>query len=139
MLPAEMDTRGTHLLIEYWGCEPDVLGNLELISRVMREAAEATGATVIESVMRKFQPYDADDPVPGVSGVLVLAESHLSIHTFPKQGYAAVDAFTCGKCKPLEAHRVLRSGLGAFRFEMVVAQRGNSRVGNSIRVEERSS
>lgn len=131
-----MDTLGTHLLIEYWGCDEDILADLETISRVMREAAEATGATIVESSMKKFPPYDADDTKPGVSGVLVLAESHLTIHTSPRNGYAAVDAFTCGtKCNPHNANRILKPGLKAFRYEVLVIQRGDPRPGRSMRID----
>jgi S-adenosylmethionine decarboxylase len=83
---------GTHLLVDLWGatnlCDP------ELIDRALREAAEAAGATILHSHFHHFSPNG------GVSGVLVLAESHISIHTWPERDFAAIDIFMCGACDP---------------------------------------
>jgi S-adenosylmethionine decarboxylase len=83
---------GTHLLVDLWGasnlCDPD------LIDRALREAAEAAGATILHSHFHHFSPNG------GVSGVLVLAESHISIHTWPERDFAAIDIFMCGACDP---------------------------------------
>ncbi len=83
---------GTHLLVDLWGatnlCDP------ELIDHALREAAEAAGATILHSHFHHFSPNG------GVSGVLVLAESHISIHTWPERDFAAIDIFMCGACDP---------------------------------------
>ncbi len=83
---------GTHLLVDLWGasnlCDP------ELIDRALREAAEAAGATILHGHFHHFSPNG------GVSGVLVLAESHISIHTWPERDFAAIDIFMCGACDP---------------------------------------
>ena len=92
----------------------------------MREAAIAAGTTVVSCV---FQPFDPQ----GVTGVVVVEESHLSIHTWPEYGYAAVDFFTCGDGVPEAAHRVLFDGLLAQRAEKMYVERGMSLDGPSMR------
>jgi len=81
---------GRHLLVEYYGCDNKLLNNIKRIRGYMLEAAERCGATIVKDVFHLFNPH-------GVSGVVVIAESHLAIHTWPEYGYAAVDLFTCGK------------------------------------------
>jgi S-adenosylmethionine decarboxylase len=81
---------GFHLLIEFWGCDHGILNDVGEIENLMDEAAVASGATIVDSVFHRFNPH-------GVSGVVVIAESHLAIHTWPEYGYAAVDLFTCGR------------------------------------------
>ncbi len=80
---------GRHLLIEYYNCNEEILKNHELVEKYMNEAAKISGATIVNSVFHHFNPY-------GVSGAVIIQESHLSIHTWPEYGYAAVDVFTCG-------------------------------------------
>jgi len=80
---------GTHLLVELKDCNPEILKNLEKVRSVLVSAAKKAKATVIDLSFREFQPF-------GISGFVVIAESHLSIHTWPEYGYAAVDIFTCG-------------------------------------------
>ena len=100
---------GTHLLVDLWGatnlCDP------ELIDRALGEAAEAAGATILHSHFHHFSPNG------GVSGVLVLAESHISIHTWPERDFAAIDIFMCGACDP---HRSIPVIKDAFRPERVI-------------------
>ncbi len=81
---------GRHLLIEYEGIEADRLNDLQQVAQWMRNAAEASGATIVHS---KFHPFSPT----GISGVVIIQESHLTIHTWPELGYAAVDIFTCGE------------------------------------------
>ena len=110
-------TSGRHLVVDYWGCEAAVLADLAGIEATMRAAADAAGAHVVGSVFHRFSPT-------GVSGVLVIAESHLSIHTWPDEGYAACDFYTCGDCRPMRAHEVLVAALGSTRSEVVQMERG---------------
>lgn len=125
----ELDTLGKHLLVEYHGCDAAVLNHVARIEAAMRGAAEAAGATVVTSTFHRFSPQ-------GVSGVVVVEESHLSIHTWPERGYAAVDCYTCGDCEPLLAHEALAEALAAQRFEVLVVSRG-LRVGTgSMHVQE---
>lgn len=98
---------GRHLLAEFYECTPNVLNNVQLIEDSMCEAAVACGATVVQKNFHMFNPY-------GVSGVVIIAESHLAIHTWPELGYAAVDLFTCGdSCDPKVAYDYLQEKLGA--------------------------
>jgi S-adenosylmethionine decarboxylase proenzyme len=102
----ELNTRGRHLLVEYTGCDASVLDDLKRIEALMNEAARAAQTNIVASVFQPFEPQ-------GVTGVVVVEESHLSIHTWPECGYAAVDFFTCGDSLPERAHEVLCAGLRA--------------------------
>ena len=79
---------GLHILMEFSDCSPSLLDDLKELELAMNEAAKASKATIIKSVFHQFSPQ-------GVTGVVVVAESHLAIHTWPEFGYAAVDFFTC--------------------------------------------
>ena len=93
---------GRHVLAELYNCDSNVLNNVELIERYMVEAAVECGATVVEKNFHMFSPF-------GVSGVVIISESHLAVHTWPEFGYAAVDLFTCGdSCNPLVAYEYLK-------------------------------
>lgn len=80
---------GLHLLVELENCNASALDSTSFIEDIMVEAAIRSGATVLNSSFHKFSPQ-------GVSGVVVIAESHLTIHTWPELNYAALDVFTCG-------------------------------------------
>jgi S-adenosylmethionine decarboxylase proenzyme len=110
---------GTHLLVEYAGCDPGVLDDPPALEALLREAAAAAGARVVAATMHRFVPR-------GASGVVVLEESHLSIHTWPEHGRAAVDFYTCGEGDPEAAHAVLRRGLRARSAEVMSVARGRS-------------
>lgn len=84
-----MHALGRHLLAELHGCQPDLLKRVDCVRDALVGAARACGATIVDVAFHEFNPF-------GVSGVVVIAESHLSIHTWPEYGYAAVDVFTCG-------------------------------------------
>ncbi|HEX5660796.1 MAG TPA: adenosylmethionine decarboxylase [Polyangiales bacterium] len=92
------------MLVECRGCRREVLDDREALEEALRAAARAIGATVISAAFHAFSPH-------GVTGVLLLAESHLSIHTWPEYGYSAVDLFTCGNSDPRAALPVLREAL----------------------------
>lgn len=124
-----MDTLGQHLLVEYEGCERRVLNCPQAIEAAMREAAEAAAAAIVDTIFRRFSPQ-------GVSGVVVVEESHLSIHTWPEYGYAAVDFYTCGDCLPLRAHAVLRKHLRSSRAEWLVVRRGRRGRQRLLQVEQ---
>jgi S-adenosylmethionine decarboxylase proenzyme len=122
-------TFGRHLLAEYYGCAPAVLDDQQQVRALLRRAAEAAGASVVAEVIRPFAPQ-------GVSGLVVVEESHLAIHTWPETGYAAVDFYSCGDCRLDSAHGVLREGLAAERSELMVIHRGLSDAACSLRVDE---
>ncbi len=85
-----MNALGRHVLVEFYGCEEGILDDLRGIETHMVSAAREAGAEVLEVAFHQFAPQ-------GVSGVVVISESHLTIHTWPEYGYAAVDIFTCGQ------------------------------------------
>ncbi len=91
---------GSHVLVDFWGASN--LSEPELIELTLREAANACGATVLHAHVHEFLSNG------GVSGVAVLAESHISIHTWPELDFAAFDIFMCGNCAPERALPVLR-------------------------------
>ncbi|GEM_PF-576487 len=96
-----LEFAGTHLLIDFWGAEN--LSDLELMEARFRECVEVCGATLLHIHMHHFTPSG------GISGVAVLAESHISVHTWPERGYAAFDIFMCGDAQPEKAIPVLKS------------------------------
>ena len=120
-----MDTMGTHVLFEFWGCDVKFLATPRRVEEAIVEAVKATGATVVKTFVQKFGTH-RDNPPAGVSGVVVLAESHLSIHTWPEYGYASVDVYTCGTCRPLEARDVLVRSFRARTVESLTIARGLS-------------
>lgn len=102
-----MKALGIHLLIELWSCNRKKIDTLDYLEKIMVQAAEVAGATVLKSAFQDFNPQ-------GVSGVVVIAESHLTIHTWPEHGYAAVDIFTCGtSVDPWKATEFLQRELEA--------------------------
>jgi S-adenosylmethionine decarboxylase len=80
---------GTHLLVELRECNTEILKNLEKVRNALVSAAKEAKATIVDVSFHEFNPF-------GISGVVVIAESHLTIHTWPEYDYAAIDIFTCG-------------------------------------------
>ncbi len=124
-----MDTAGKHWLIEYHGCDASTLNDEPHIRQSLCDAAVASGATIVTKVFHRFSPQ-------GVTGVVVVEESHLSIHTWPESGYAAVDFFTCGDCLPERAHEVLRVALNSTHADVLQVDRGQGGPGQSVVVHE---
>lgn len=114
-----MRALGRHLLVEFYNCNPDVINNLQLVEQYMNEAALAAGSTIVKSVFHRFQPF-------GVSGVVVIAESHLAIHTWPEYNYASVDLYTCGECtEPMKAYLYLKDKFESTTADIKEFQRGD--------------
>ena len=112
-----MEHLGRHVIIELWGCG-DVINDAALVENAMRNAVQAANATLLNIFVHEFSPQ-------GVTGVAVLAESHLSIHTWPEYGYVAADVFTCGSTtKPNEAAEVLRIAFEATTSSVYELDRG---------------
>ena len=107
---------GTHLLVDLWGASN--LGDPAHIDAHLCEAAVTAGATILHSHFHHFSPNG------GVSGVVVLAESHISIHTWPERDFAAVDVFMCGACDPHLTVEVLRRAFTPKRIDLVEHRRG---------------
>ena len=101
-----MKTIGRHLIAEYYDCDSVVLDDVAQVRRAMLDAAHAVGATVLGETFHQFEPH-------GVSGTVVIAESHLSIHTWPENGYVAVDIYTCGGLDPRRGFELLAERLRA--------------------------
>lgn len=108
---------GNHILVEFMGCDPHVMNDVSSIERDMVGAAQKAGATVINSTFHHFSPY-------GVSGVVVIQESHLAIHTWPEYGYAAVDLFTCGEMDAWISFDYLKEKFGAKQYSALEMKRG---------------
>ncbi|BAV49213.1 hypothetical protein MesoLj113a_06920 [Mesorhizobium sp. 113-1-2] len=107
---------GLHLLVDFWECRG--LRDAEGIERVLREAAAACGATVLSVMLHNFGESG------GITGVALLAESHISIHTWPETGYAALDLFMCGRCDPRGALPLLEAWFSPGSTRMTEHQRG---------------
>lgn len=113
-----MKPLGRHVLAEIYGCDYNILNDIKKIEEIMVNAALEAGAEVRECVFHKFSPQ-------GVSGVVVISESHLAIHTWPEYGYAAVDVFTCGdKVNPWDACNYLTSRFYAKYITAKETKRG---------------
>ncbi|OPA80325.1 S-adenosylmethionine decarboxylase proenzyme [Paenibacillus selenitireducens] len=86
----EYSTFGRHVAVDTWGVDFELLNNAEFLQAQMVEAAEASGATVLSVQSKQFEPQ-------GATVLVMLSESHLSIHTYPERGFAAIDCYTCGE------------------------------------------
>lgn len=112
---------GRHVLAEVYGCSFDILNDVRKVEAIMVNAALEAGAEIREVVFHKFSPQ-------GVSGVVVISESHLAIHTWPELGYAAVDVFTCGdRVNPWDAVNYLKENFCAEDMDANEVERGNLR------------
>ncbi len=96
-MPTTQTNLGTHILLELNNCPQELLLEQETLKATLVEAADTAGATVVKPVFHQFSPH-------GLSGVVVIAESHIAVHTWPEHGYAAIDIFTCGD--PVIAGRI---------------------------------
>jgi spermidine synthase len=109
---------GNHILIEFMNCDPAILNDVATIEKNMVDAASKAGATVINSTFHHFSPY-------GVSGVVVIQESHLAIHTWPEWGYSAVDLFTCGEIDAWISFDYLKNSFGSDSYSAIEIKRGS--------------
>ena len=113
-----MNVLGRHLLLELKNCNAEVLNDLTIIRNCLTETAEQIGATVVNQSFHKFSPF-------GISGVVIVAESHLCIHTWPEYGYASVDVFTCGESiDPKRAINLLTEKFGSKESSFLELKRG---------------
>ena len=113
-----MNALGRHILAEYYGCDKNILNDVELIEHYMREAVLKSGATIIDSTFHRFNPH-------GVSGVVVIAESHMALHTWPEHSFAAVDFFTCGdRVDPWKAFNYISNKLKSSKNSSREIKRG---------------
>ena len=113
-----MHALGRHVLLELYDCDAEVLKDLETVREEMVEAARRARATIVTVTFHEFNPF-------GISGVVVISTSHLSIHTWPEYRYAAVDIFSCGDViQPQAAIDHLVQVFAAERISVVELQRG---------------
>ena len=113
-----MNALGKQLLLELKDCDKEVLNDVGFLKGTLLAAASECGATVLGESFHRFNPQ-------GVSGVVIIAESHLFIHTWPEYGYAAVDIFTCGdSVQPGRAAEILIGKLGGKNHSVKEIQRG---------------
>lgn len=117
--PTSRSTLGHHLLLELSDCDSIVLDDLVVTQEIIRAAADAMGAHIVDATFYRYQPQ-------GVSGVLLLAESHLSVHTWPERAYAAIDAYTCGDIDPCDAIPLLQDHLKAKAATVTRILRGHT-------------
>ncbi|MHB1950987.1 MAG: adenosylmethionine decarboxylase [Acidiferrobacteraceae bacterium] len=113
-----MRSLGHQIVAEFYSCAPELLNDVEHVRHHMREAAIRSGATIVTETFHHFSPH-------GVSGAVIIAESHLAIHTWPEYGYAAVDLFTCGdSVSPEIGFNHLREALKAGHVSTMEVHRG---------------
>jgi S-adenosylmethionine decarboxylase proenzyme len=113
-----MKSSGIHLMAEFWYCDPELLNDPKFISKSLMEAAEASGATVLKHLTHHFMPC-------GVTSLVLLAESHISLHSWPEKEYAAVDIYTCGsKTDPYKALEYLKVKLNVGQDQITSHIRG---------------
>jgi S-adenosylmethionine decarboxylase proenzyme len=113
-----LNALGKHLLLELKGCNKEVLNDIGFLRQALLAAASEAGATILGESFHQFNPQ-------GVSGAVIIAESHLCIHTWPEYGYAAADIFTCGSSvRPEKAAEVLVGKLGSKDHSITEMQIG---------------
>jgi S-adenosylmethionine decarboxylase len=113
-----MKSLGKHMIVELYGCNSECIDNVDQVERVLTESAKLSNATIIQPVFHQFSPH-------GVSGVVVIAESHFSIHTWPEYGYCALDIFTCGDIIDSDASlQFLKNEFQAENISVMEIKRG---------------
>ncbi len=110
-------TEGTHVIIELWGCDPKILVDGERCLQVLRDCAKVSGASIVHEHAHRFGEG-------GVSAILILYESHVSVHAWPESGFVSADMYTCGDCEPERAIPVMKYGFKAKRVVTKVIARG---------------
>ena len=109
---------GRHLILDLYGVHRSTLTSEEFLSEVLEDACKAAGATVLHNYFHKFGNGE------GITGVIVLAESHCSIHTWPEFEYASIDIYMCGSCNPKVAARHILNDIYCSRFSENLMYRG---------------
>ncbi len=116
--PALQDPIGMHVILDLYECNPEILNDIDKIEQILTESAHISNATILDKHFRKFNPQ-------GVTGVIVVSESHISIHTWPELGYAAVDVYTCGShTLPVKASEYIIKALECKRPTITKIDRG---------------
>ncbi|MGE0268796.1 MAG: adenosylmethionine decarboxylase [Candidatus Omnitrophota bacterium] len=108
---------GRHYLVELIDCDPLKIKYVEQVREVFLRAAHASEATIVEHFFKQYDPH-------GVTGIILISESHFSIHTWPEDGFVAMDIFTCGQMNPEKAIDVVREGFKATMLKKKIIERG---------------
>ena len=117
-MTASTTTFGEHYLVDLHGCDPQVIATVAPTEEALLRAATDCGSTIIEHHFHQFEPE-------GASGIILIAESHISVHTWPENGFVAVDIFTSGtRMKPQVAIDILEAAFKAERVDVVCLTRG---------------
>lgn len=113
---------GYQILIDLYDCEYEKMENMEYIKSMMKELAKILETTIKEEAFHQFEPY-------GISGVLIIAESHLTIHTWPEYKYVGIDLFTCAKkLNSAKAIKFLCDKLNTNNYEIKEIERGKTNI-----------
>ena len=107
---------GDHYLLNLFGCSFSLLDDEHYLIDLLENSAVASGATVVQTISKKFDPQ-------GVTVICLLSESHISIHTWPEEGKAAVDVYTCGDCNPKIGCDIIVHQLCATEHELTYIER----------------
>lgn len=111
---------GKHCILELYGCPAELLNNVRFIQRSLKEAARHAQSTLLKKVSYRFKPH-------GVTALVLLAESHISVHTWPESGFIAADVFTCGQhTQPEQACYYLMTAFEAQSHSLITLPRGRS-------------
>jgi len=113
-----MKSLGKHLIIEFFQCDSTILNDLRTLENHLLAAVQLSGATIIQPLFHQFSPH-------GITGVVVVAESHFAVHTWPEYGYCALDIFTCGDS--VDGHialNYLKENLKAANTSVMEVKRG---------------
>lgn len=120
-----MNPRSEHILIDAWGIDFKILDDLEYIEKVAVKIANETGATIVGKAHYRYLPQ-------GISLVVLVKESHISLHTYPEEGYLAVDIFTCGNTKPKRAIPVIKESFNPSKIHILEIIRGKDQPWEAI-------
>ncbi|ROR01597.1 adenosylmethionine decarboxylase [Desulfosoma caldarium] len=113
-----MKSLGKHLIVELYDCDFDLINDVSQVEKILVEAVAISKATIVQPIFHQFSPH-------GVSGVVVIAESHFTIHTWPEYGYCALDIFTCGELIDSDASLAyLQKAFKADNFSVMEIKRG---------------
>ena len=113
-----MRSLGRHLLVELYNCDSKILNDVHKVEAIMVDAAKHAKANIVDVVFHTFNPH-------GISGVIVIAESHLAIHTWPEYNFASVDVYTCGtEINPWRAYNYMAKRFKAKNTTALEMKRG---------------
>jgi len=112
---------GKHLIVEFYGCSSKNIDNVKFLEKTLEESVAKAGGNILGKLFHKFKPQ-------GVTGIIAISESHVSIHTWPENGYVAIDIFTCGReMDPWTVYRELRAKIKPEKVKVMELKRGELR------------